>query len=111
MQNGTSTEDAANAAPKLRWLDVRVTSLRKAKLAPRKTMPSAASDNGTKSVRVIDANASENAVHKTTRQKINQTWFASHTGPIECPITARGSAPRVAPPATRSQNPAPKSAP
>src|SRR3954468_21565425 len=24
MQNGTITDDAANAAPKLRWLDVRV---------------------------------------------------------------------------------------
>ena len=82
-QNGTSTDDAANAAPKFRWLEVRVTSLRKAKLDPRNTMPSAASDSGTNSVSVIDGNASENAVHNTTRQKISQTWFASHTGPIE----------------------------
>ena len=44
MQYGTSTDDDANAAPKLRWLDVRVTSLRNAKLEPRNTMPSAASD-------------------------------------------------------------------
>ena len=43
--------------------------------------------------------------------KINQTWLASHTGPIECSMTARGRAPRWAPPAVRSQNPAPKSAP
>ena len=46
-------------------------------------MPSAASESGTKSVSMIDANASENAVHSTTRQKISQTWLASHTGPIE----------------------------
>ncbi len=111
MQNGTSTDDAANAAPKFRWLDVRVTSLRNAKLEPRNTMPSAAIDSGTNSVSVIDANASENAVHSTTRQKISQTWFASHTGPIEWLITERGSCPRSAPPAVRSQNPAPKSAP
>ena len=111
MQNGTSTDDAANAAPKLRWLDVRVTSLRKAKLEPRNTIPSAASESGTNSVSVIDANASGNPVHSTTRQKISQTWFASHTGPIEWLITGRGAPPRSAPPAVRSQNPAPKSAP
>ena len=74
-------------------------------------MPSAANDSGTNSVSVIDANASENAVQSTTRQKISQTWFASHTGPIEWVITARGRWPRSAPPAMRSQNPAPKSAP
>ena len=90
---------------------MRCTSLRNAKLEPRNTMPSAASDNGTNNVRVIDWNASENAVHNTTRQKINHTWLASHTGPIACCATARGRRPRSAPPATRSQNPAPKSAP
>ena len=111
MQNGTITDDDANAAPKLRSLDVRVTSLRNAKLEPRNTMPSAASDSGTNSVSVIDANASGKPVHSTTRQKISQTWLASHTGPIEWAMTARGRAPRSAPPAMRSQNPAPKSAP
>ena len=74
-------------------------------------MPSAAIDSGTNSVSVIDANASENAVHSTTRQKISQTWFASHTGPIEWLITDARLGPRSAPPAVRSQNPAPKSAP
>ena len=63
---------------------MRVTSLRNAKLEPRSTMPSAASESGTNSVSVIDANASENPVHSTTRQKISHTWLASHTGPIEC---------------------------
>ena len=111
MQYGTSTDDDANAAPKLRRSRVRNTALRNAKLEPRSTMPSAASVSGTNSVSVIDANASENAVHSTTRQKISQTWFASHTGPIEWSMSARGRSPRSAPPAMRSQNPAPKSAP
>src|SRR5829696_7582943 len=73
MQNGTITDEVANAAPKLRWLDVRVTSLRNAKAEPRNTMPSAAIESGTKSVSMIDANASENAVQSTTRQKMSQT--------------------------------------
>src|SRR3954468_12523521 len=108
MQNGTITDDVANAAPKLRWLDVRVTSLRNANAEPRNTMPSAAIDNGTNRVSMIEANASENAVQSTTRQKISHTWFASHTGPIEWLMTSRGCRPRSAPPAVRSQNPAPK---
>src|SRR4051794_9199406 len=99
MQNGTSTDDDAKAAPKLRWLDVRVTSLRKANEEPRNTMPSAAIESGTNSVSVIEAKASENAVHRTTRQKMSQTWFASHTGPIEWLMTERGPRPRSAPPA------------
>ena len=74
-------------------------------------MPNAAIVSGTNSVSMIDANASANAVHSTTRQKISQTWLASHTGPIEWSTRARGRAPRSAPPAVRSQNPAPKSAP
>src|SRR3954468_21312456 len=82
MQYGTNTDEAAKAAPKLRRSRVRNTALRKAKLEPRSTMPKAASVNGTKRVRVIEANASEKADHSTTREKISQTWFASHTGPI-----------------------------
>ena len=46
MQYGTSTDDSANAAPKLRWSRVRNTALRNAKLEPRSTMPSAASVSG-----------------------------------------------------------------
>ena len=72
-QYGTSTEESAKAAPKLRRSRVRNTVLRKAKLDPRSTMPKAASVNGTNRVRVIDAKASENPVHSTTKTKINHT--------------------------------------
>ena len=111
MQNGTTTDASANAAPKLRRSRVRNTVLRKAKLDPRSTIPNAAIVSGTNSVSVIEAYASGNPVHSTTKQKISHTWLASQTGPIEWSITSRGRSPRVAPPATRSQNPAPKSAP
>ena len=90
---------------------MRKTVLRNAKLDPRRTIPNAARVSGTNSVRVIDAYASEKPVHSTTKTKISQTWLASQTGPIEWSITSRGRSPRAAPPATRSQNPAPKSAP
>ena len=43
--------------------------------------------------------------------KINQTWFASQTGPIAQSIRARARSPRSPPPATSAQNPEPKSAP
>src|SRR3954451_5892805 len=97
MQYGTSTEDSANAAPKFRRSRIRRTALRKAKLEPRSTIPSAASVSGTNRVSVMDANASANDVHNTTRQKMSHTWFASHTGPIEWSINARGRSPRSAP--------------
>ena len=64
-----------------------------------------------KSVEKIDANAVENPVHSTTRTKISQTWLASQTGPIAQSISSRARRPRPPPPATRLQNPAPKSAP
>ncbi len=54
-QNGTSTDDDAKAAPKLRRSRVRNTVLRNAKLEPRSTIPSAAKVNGTNTVRVIEA--------------------------------------------------------
>src|SRR4051812_34187045 len=111
MQNGTSTDESANAAPKLRWSRVRNTTLRNAKLEPRSTIPSAAKVRGTNRVSMMDANVVANAVQSTTRQKINHTWFASQTGPIEWSMSARGRSPRLAPPASRSQKPAPKSAP
>jgi hypothetical protein len=63
------------------------------------------------SVEVIDPNASGKAVHNMTSTKISQTWLASHTGDIARLIIARTGAPRSAPPAVRSQKPAPKSAP
>ena len=54
-QYGTSTEESANAAPKLRRSRVRKTVLRKAKLEPRSTIPNAAIVSGTNSVSVIEA--------------------------------------------------------
>ena len=45
----------AKAAPKVRRSRVRNTALRKAKLAPRSTMPRAAIVSGTNSVSVIEA--------------------------------------------------------
>ena len=95
MQYGTITDESANAAPKLRFELVRVTALRNAKPEPRSTMPRAAIVSGTNTVSVIDAYASGKHVHSTTQVKISQTWFASHTGPIECSITARGRAPAL----------------
>src|SRR5262245_56315648 len=68
-QNGTSTDEIANAAPKFRCDETRRTSLRNAKPEPRSTMPNAASERGTKSVSMIDANASENPVQSTTSTK------------------------------------------
>ena len=44
---------------------------------------------------VIEANASGKPVHSTTKQKISQTWLASHTGPIEWSITVRGRSPAL----------------
>ena len=54
-QYGTSTEERAKAAPKLRRSRVRKTVLRKAKLDPRSTIPKAARASGTNRVRVIEA--------------------------------------------------------
>ena len=62
-------------------------------------------------VDMIEAKAVGNPVQSMTRTKISQTWLASHTGPIECSIRGRWRPRRWAPPAIRSQAPAPKSAP
>src|SRR5687768_6161057 len=70
-QYGTRIEEIAKAAPKLRRSRVRNTAFLKAKLAPRSTMPRAASVNGTKRVSVIDAYASGKHVHNTTNTKIS----------------------------------------
>src|SRR5690349_9265597 len=83
MQKGTSTDDRANAPPKTRWYRVESTALRNAKLAPRSTMPSAAIVSGTNIVSTIDWYAVGKPDHVTTKMKISQTWFASHTGPID----------------------------
>jgi hypothetical protein len=73
--------------------------------------PNAARVRGMIMVDITAANTGGNPVQSTTRAKISQTWLASHTGPIECSISSRWAQPRRAPPANRSQNPAPKSAP
>ena len=70
-------------------------------------MPAAASDIGRISVDMIEANACGKAVQSTTSAKISQTLFASQTGAIAWSISARGRAPRRAPPAVKSQKPAP----
>src|ERR1044072_2482276 len=90
MQYGTRIDEDAKAAPKFRRDDVRCTSLRNAKLEPRRTMPSAARLRGTKRVSVIEANAAENAVHRTTSVKISHTWLASQTGPIDAWMSCLG---------------------
>ena len=54
-QYGTSTEEIANAAPKVRRSRVRKTALRNANPAPRSTTPSAAKVSGTNIVREIAA--------------------------------------------------------
>src|SRR5262245_9779743 len=73
MQYGTKTDDNANAAPKFRRSLVRKTVLRNAKLEPRNTMPNAARLNGTYNVSMIDAYASGNPVHNTTKMKTSHT--------------------------------------
>src|SRR6516165_2688988 len=78
MQYGTRTDDIAKAAPKVRCSALRNTTLRNAKLDPRKTIPSATSVNGTNNVSPIDAKGCGKAVHNTTSTKMSQTWFASH---------------------------------
>jgi hypothetical protein len=70
--------------------------LAEAKLAPRRTMPRTAIISGTNRVGVIEACASGNDVRSTTKVKINQTWLASHAGPIE--RGQLGSVPSCAPP-------------
>jgi len=112
-KNGVTTEEAAKQAPKRRLSHSSDsgTALRKAKAAPRMITPKATAVSGRYSVDMIEANASGKPVHSTTRAKISQTWLASQTGPMECSMRERWAAPPRAVPATRSQNPAPKSAP
>jgi hypothetical protein len=105
------SEDSANDAPRKRRMPRVVTLLRNANAAPRAIMPNAARVSGMYRVVTTAANAPENAVQSTTSTKMSQTWLASHTGPSECSMRSRRRAPRRVPPASRSQIPAPKSAP
>ena len=63
------------------------------------------------SVDITDPKTVGNAVQKITSTKMSQTWLASHTGLIDRCTMPRTRPPRAAPPAVRSQNPAPRSAP
>jgi hypothetical protein len=63
-RNGVMTEDVANITP---WKRARASVgdiLRKAKAAPRITIPAPARQNGTNSVSMIDAKALGNPVHR-----------------------------------------------
>src|SRR5262249_39449517 len=55
--------------------------VRKIKAAPRSTIPINASVNGINKAIARMANADGNTLNSPTIRKINQTWFASHTGP------------------------------
>src|SRR5262249_50928989 len=96
MKNGVIREEKAKVAPAARWRDSRVISLRKAKPAPRSTIPAAASHSGRARVVITAANAGGNAVQKMTRAKTSQTWVASPTGGSDSRIRA-GGAPPAAP--------------
>jgi hypothetical protein len=109
-QKGISTEEEANSAPSTRASRIVPACPRSANAAPRKMIPSAARKSGTESVEKIEPNATGNAVQTTTRTKISHTWLASQTGLIACWTIPRTRPPRRAPPAVRSQKPAPKSA-
>jgi len=74
-------------------------------------IPTATRVRGMNSVDMMEANAGGKQVHNTTSTKMSQTWFVSHTGPMACSMRTRCGRPRSGPPANRSQNPAPKSAP
>ncbi len=111
MKNGVRTEEIAKVAPIARRSRKPTIDLRKAKPAPRRTIPSAARAIGTYSVVKIALKAVGKAVQRTTRTKISQTWLASQTGVNERWIASRGRCPRSSQPATRSQKPPPKSAP
>src|ERR1700682_3561635 len=83
---------------------------RKAKDAPRRTMPTIAIVRGTYKARANTPNVTGKAVNRPVIMKISQTWFASQTGPIASATAARCSWAR-GPVANRSQTPPPKSAP
>ena len=111
MKNGVSSEESPKSSSAIRRPPSRAAVFWNAKPEPRSTIPSAARLSGMNSVEKIEANADENPVQSTTRTKISHTWLASQTGPIAQSISSRARLPRSLLPATRLQNPAPKSAP
>ena len=109
-KNGTRTEESANTAPSTRASLIVAAWPRRANAVPRKMIPIAATNSGSESVEKIEPKATGNAVQRMTSTKISHTWLASHTGLIERWIIPRRRPPFSAPPAVRSQKPAPKSA-
>src|ERR1700674_2759582 len=65
-KNGVISDDAAKTAPNNRASAKVAAYLRKAKLAPRNTIPASASHNGMNKVVVAAANAIGNPVHQIT---------------------------------------------
>ena len=57
------------------------------------------------SVDMTASKAIENAVQRTTRMKISQTWLASQTGPIAVSISRRARSPRSPSPADQRPEP------
>ena len=93
MKNGVSSEEKAKVAPSARCAPSPETSLRKAKPAPRSTIPASASHSGSAATVITAANACGNAVQKMTSAKTSQTWLASHTGVIDSSISCARRAP------------------
>ena len=87
-----------------------MSSERNANAEPRSTTPIRNSVSGTCRATEIAANAGGKPVNRMTTTRINQTWFASQTGPIAAAIARRCAAAR-GPLASRSHTPPPKSAP
>src|SRR5262245_38553949 len=104
-KNGVRTDEMAKAAPKTRRTPSRTDAPRKAKLAPRSTMPSAARVNGMNSVESTAEKPEGKAVQNTTRVKINHTWLASHTGPEGAVHEGRRPGPRRGSPGNRVPEP------
>ena len=73
MKNGTMSEEKAKVAPNRRCQCSVSTSLRKAKPAPRSTIPKAASHSGRAAAVMTAAKAGGKAVQKMTRTKMSQT--------------------------------------
>ncbi len=111
MKNGVITDEAANRCSAGLRPDGRFATSWKANPAPRRTIPNAARQSGMNSVDITASKATENAVQRTTRMKISQTWLASHTGPIAQSISRRARSARSPRPPASDQKPAPKSAP
>ena len=105
--NGVTIDEIPNEAESTRLRPAFWAILRNANPEPRTTIPTPARMIGMNSVFMIDPNAWLNAVQQTMAAKINQTLLASQTGAMAWSMSPRGRSPRLVPPASRSQKPAP----